>query len=360
MKSNDFLSSGSRDQKYFHKKTLRKNFDNILVSYGIFLIVIKESIQHSVTWLECTECIELNHSLFFHFCYSEPPEIESKSEVVVKLGDHVELECSCSNCLPVTAKWNYDRKKRQHSSKDFEDEENDSFKTILIIDDAQKQDEKDYECELSNSFEKRKKKIYVITQIKPHSITIIAKGSSLKSVDKIVKIVKAEDTLLKCVAKGYPIPKITWFKDGTHIGNNSISLKKDHMSEHSGSYECRVENSLGSVSKVIEVTVQIATSGKEPKERLVMADEKQNVKLNCEVTGVPEPAITWTFNKKQLPASKKYNLLNQDQALEFEAQHDSFGTYSCFGQNKYGKAAIKFTVFVRGKISVIFAIKWIL
>lgn len=219
----------------------------------------------------------------------------------------------------------------------------------MIIDKAQEQDEKGYECELSNSFGTRKKKIYVITQIKPHGITINAKGSSLKSVDKIVKINKAESTVLKCIAKGYPIPKITWFKDGTNIGENAITLNKDRMSEHSGSYECRVENSLGSVSKLIEVSVQIATSAKEPKERLLMADEKEKVKLNCEVTGVPKPAVIWTFNNKPLPASKKYNLLNQNQELEFEAQQDSFGSYSCFGKNKYGKAAIKFTVFVRGK-----------
>ena len=300
----------------------------------------------------------------FHFSSKGPPKIDGESQVIVRQGDYVELECSCSDCLPVKAKWSYnktmeDNKERRHNIKVSEDEENDTFKTTLIIDKAQEQDGKAYECELSNSFEKRKKNIYVITQIKPHSITITAKGSSLKSVDKIVEIVKNEKTVLNCVAKGYPIPKITWLKDGAIMGKNNITLNKDRMNDHSGSYECLVENSLGSVSKLIEVSVQIGASAKEPKERLVMADEKETVKLNCEVTGVPNPIISWTFNNKPLPTTKKYNLMNQNQALEFEAQQDSFGTYSCFGQNKYGKAAIKFTVFVKGKTSIIITINFL-
>jgi Immunoglobulin I-set domain/Immunoglobulin domain len=276
----------------------------------------------------------------------------------VELGDDVKLECSCTGCLPMKKpKWEPSKKNRRIKIVNFEDEENNIFTTVLTIQKTTSADEGYYECEISNDLGKDKKRIEFTAQTKPKDVKVTMKGKSLKLVDKVVEIREKETFVLHCIAKAYPIPKIVWFKDGIQISKNQIVLEKENINEHAGFYRCTVTNALGSISKDFNITVKIAPTPNGISEQLIEAKENDKIRLNCDIDGSPEPNVTWSFNYKPLVIASNHKFTNQNKVLELSVQHHSVGTYSCLGKNDFGKALIKFAVFVKGKFMFQFVTK---
>lgn len=172
----------------------------------------------------------------------EPPRIKSQNVVYVKHGDRVQLECSCSDCLPVKSRWNYDNKKTKYSIDQIEDEDDDTFKTVLTIEKETETDEETYKCKLSNDKSKQRRRIQVIAQIETQNIRITSKGKNFKNVKDHLEIKHFETCILNCAAKAFPVPKIIWFKDGVKVGQNQIVLDSNNMKNHPGNYKCFVEN----------------------------------------------------------------------------------------------------------------------
>ncbi|XP_068732572.1 limbic system-associated membrane protein-like isoform X1 [Montipora capricornis] len=74
----------------------------------------------------------------------------------------------------------------------------------------------------------------------------IAKRSRLK-----VTVVIGNQVLLVCEADGFPIPQITWKKDGQvlHNGHNRTELIIENTNqEDAGDYECEASNSVGTAN----------------------------------------------------------------------------------------------------------------
>jgi hypothetical protein len=270
----------------------------------------------------------------------------------VKRDDKVQLECSCENCLPVRSKWTYANKRQKYKIDTFKDDDVDTFKTVLTIEKLTEKDEQLYKCELVNDKGKRVKETQVIAHIAPQNIKITAKGKHFKNLDRVLEIRDLEGYVLTCAAQGYPIPKINWFKDGLHVGVNQIVLDKNKAKDHAGKYRCVVENSLGSISKDLEIVVKIPPAVTNQKDELIFAVENEKVEMQCEISGVPKPTISWTFNNKPIQISTKFKLSSDGKKLEFVGKHDSFGSYSCVGENSHGKATMTFTVYVKGKLDV--------
>jgi hypothetical protein len=61
---------------------------------------------------------------------------------------------------------------------------------------------------------------------------------------------------LECVFEGYPIPGVTWFKDGERTNSNGTFLRLlNSTPDSTGTYTCSVENEYGSASDSTSITV---------------------------------------------------------------------------------------------------------
>ncbi|CAG9533092.1 unnamed protein product [Cercopithifilaria johnstoni] len=66
--------------------------------------------------------------------------------------------------------------------------------------------------------------------------------------------------------------------------------------------------------------------------------EGTTVRLDCEVTGKPQPSITWYFNGKKLKRSRKYELNIGHTSLNiYPFLERDVGKYTCIAENEYGR-----------------------
>lgn len=74
-----------------------------------------------------------------------------------------------------------------------------------------------------------------------------------------VTVIEGNVLYLVCVAAGFPTPHISWRKNGDALqkGINKSNVIIDIASKKdAGNYECKVSNSVGTVSHTMEVTVK--------------------------------------------------------------------------------------------------------
>lgn len=288
--------------------------------------------------------------------FTAKPNIKKSRNVIASENESVQIECSCSNCLPLhKSEWNYKNKKtRRHVITKFVDEENDFFKLTLTISKIDvRQDEGAYECELLNSDGRDKKKVNIATQVKPKDLKISMKGKFLKEIKSVAVIRDFRDHTLTCIGLASPIPKIVWFKNGQKVGMNSITLSQNDVEGPDGDYQCTATNSLGTASKIIRVSVEIPPLTDSKENQIIVVGKDENVVLKCDVTGSPDPTIKWTFDSRPLKPSKKLNLSQQNKILEFKSSIDRLGTFTCTAQNKFGKLSMDFTIFYKGPPNII-------
>lgn len=64
----------------------------------------------------------------------------------------------------------------------------------------------------------------------------------------------------------------------------------------------------------------------------VVEDVNRNISINCNVSGVPRPNITWFKEGSASPVA-------YGEKVTFLARKDAMGTYECVAENGIGKAA---------------------
>jgi hemicentin len=81
---------------------------------------------------------------------------------------------------------------------------------------------------------------------------------------KNASIIENNRVVLPCPARGTPLPKIRWYKNGIPLSGNEIgervmpdgSLQLEHArANNTGRYTCLAENVAGNVSHIIELIV---------------------------------------------------------------------------------------------------------
>lgn len=74
-----------------------------------------------------------------------------------------------------------------------------------------------------------------------------------------VDVSVGEELVLKCVARGKPTPRVTWYKDGQIIslssGGISIPIKSVSLND-AGTYECQASHGYGTDSALVLVYVK--------------------------------------------------------------------------------------------------------
>ena len=63
---------------------------------------------------------------------------------------------------------------------------------------------------------------------------------------------------MECEARGFPVPRITWYRNGTTVVANIslVEITEARKSEHEGMYRCEAENPAGNVTASAWVAVK--------------------------------------------------------------------------------------------------------
>lgn len=147
---------------------------------------------------------------------------------------------------------------------------------------------------------------------------------------------------LECAAVGEPVPTMRWFKR-----NGEISKKraKDEIGglhitnvRHSdrGVYVCEYFNRLGSVSVEIELEYnekpKVIRGPFNRDNTTIIIEEGQDLELECDVSGVPPPVVSWFLNGRTIKNDS--NTRTEGGILRIsEVKKSHAGTVQCFASN---------------------------
>ncbi|XP_061289826.1 hemicentin-2 isoform X2 [Bos javanicus] len=162
---------------------------------------------------------------------------------------------------------------------------------------------------------------------------------------------------LFCEATGIPPPGIRWFRgeepvspgENTYLLAGGWMLKLTRAQEQDrGLYSCLASNEAGEARRDFSVEVLVPPSiEKEDVEDTVKVPEGEMAHLMCNVSGHPQPKVTW-FKDGQPLASGDAHHISPDGALLWvlHANLSSAGHYACVAANAVGEKTKHFQLSV--------------
>lgn len=118
---------------------------------------------------------------------------------------------------------------------------------------------------------------------------------------KTYSVTRGETVFLECSAVGNPIPHVVWEKIVGPIPKKRADMVeggliiKNVSASDDGIYICNQKNTKGSISHQIELVYNEPPSI-ECFLNTTDVKQRENLDLDCKVTGTPEPQITWFLN----------------------------------------------------------------
>ncbi|XP_025060802.1 hemicentin-2 [Alligator sinensis] len=175
--------------------------------------------------------------------------------------------------------------------------------------------------------------------------------------DVLLERVVHENVTLPCPAQGTPKPVIVWLKNGADVLNTlpgaSVleegSLAIDSvLTSDSGDYTCLVTNEVGSATGRVKLVVYAPPEmrGSSPEGNIsVLAN--QTLTLDCDVSGTPAPAVTWSKDGQPVTESGSLRFLHGAQSLKFhKVRKEDSGSYTCRAVNRAGEVQRRFHLLV--------------
>ncbi|XP_059193550.1 hemicentin-1 [Centropristis striata] len=175
---------------------------------------------------------------------------------------------------------------------------------------------------------------------------------------------------LSCLTKGFPEPKVNWFKDGQLLTGNfragiqesgQILVIENAMLSHEGQYTCVVTNSAGEDKRDFHVTIQVPPIfhrvtnreaawglGHEDDDNEDMIEKREvvlghPVTLTCESNAIPPPKLSWYKDGRKLTSADGVVLLPGGQVLQISrVQKEDAGKYTCQAVNEAGEDRMHF------------------
>lgn len=287
--------------------------------------------------------------------------------VTAKSDEDIVLEAEFEGTPVPQIEWFRNNKKIQES-------ENykivrDNNKTILKISKKAKQKTGKYEARATNPKGEARSSGSVVIEEKE------VQGVPPRFVEPIKpqQVSVGEIAILEATVEATPLASFQWYYQTIPItqsdefkiattDNKSVLLISEVTPELAGTFTCRAENSMGSVTStatinVIEnVELEETTELEYPRfvKQLVPTRvmDGQKVTLTCVVVGKPIPRVQWFHNDTPVEDAKDI-IVSQDSegvcSLTItEAFPENSGEYVCYATNKVGEAVCKSTVIVEG------------
>ncbi|RUS77552.1 hypothetical protein EGW08_014681 [Elysia chlorotica] len=163
----------------------------------------------------------------------------------------------------------------------------------------------------------------------------------------------------QCEGTGEPSVTVSWFINGQTLEDNRLDKDRFHSSRNKLLFQnvrltdtlvvqCNVTNNNGFVwaEAFLNVLEEKPTILEVPENTRVA--EGQNLKLNCKITGKPDPTITWYKDGVQITGGR-YIILETGSLIATTAVLSDAGQYLCHAQNVHGEVQAGATVIVRRK-----------
>ncbi|CAG0894859.1 unnamed protein product [Darwinula stevensoni] len=216
----------------------------------------------------------------------------------------------------------------------------------LEIDGVTKSDEGRYQCNATNIANSRLSREAALQVITDPDLLNAPRQPEFISKPKSTVAIEGQNVTLDCVANGSPAPWITWLKDGTSLDMANLdsrfvklgsgSLLIIHVQEaDSGTYQCRAYNKEDSIDASALLDVQVAPRF-EKKPTSQIAKEKQDIELECEVYGRPEPTVEWYKNGELIIESDYFQMVNGKHLKILGLVSSDAGIYQCMAFNAAG------------------------
>ncbi|XP_068096243.1 hemicentin-1 isoform X2 [Hyperolius riggenbachi] len=274
------------------------------------------------------------------------------AEVSFNVGSKVILECDAWGIPEPTISW-YKEGERIHPGTHVSAFENGKY---LHISELKIADSGRYTCHVTN-IAGEAEKVYLLDVYVPASVD----GDTSKPQNK--KVILSKTLILECVARGHPLPLITWLKDGVPIEINDkirllhngrkLEIKSAKVFDQ-GQYTCVATNVAGEAEMIHEVQVLVPPTiedSEDPEDYTIIANNP--VELECYVKGTPLPMIMWLKNGIPVEFNSDWQIQANGQKLIIPNSDSSdSGTYECIAKNEAGTSHKLFSVNVYVRPSI--------
>ena len=168
-------------------------------------------------------------------------------------------------------------------------------------------------------------------------------------------VAEGSDLALNCTTSGHPTPATYWLRDGQvleegpgllvhRLPRSSLLVVRSVNTTDGGTYNCFSNNSVGSDTERVTVTVLVRPSlSTVPPNITARAGETVDGPVVCEANGVPPPVVV---------------ILDPQGGIVGESgvwtpptplTRDIGGTYQCTATNQVGQVSVSFTFSVEGE-----------
>ena len=231
----------------------------------------------------------------------------------------------------------------------------------LEVKDVRCSDQGTYSCNAYNNAGKASKTCQLtVKQVTPTSPPAFTKRL------KDIHIVEGCSTRFDVKITGSPEPDVYWHKDEKPVEQNdrftivrdddsSALIVKYGQLEDAGEYRCVAMNEGGEAEctgKLIVSPVQMPPLFTEPLKDL-QVDEDQPARLDCRITGKPEPEITWYKDDNRIEIDERHEIRmdfdNLCVLMISKADLDDEGLYKCEAKNDVGQDTTSAELVVEGE-----------
>uniref|UniRef100_A0A3B3QZ72 Ig-like domain-containing protein n=1 Tax=Paramormyrops kingsleyae TaxID=1676925 RepID=A0A3B3QZ72_9TELE len=200
------------------------------------------------------------------------------------------------------------------------------------------------------------------------------------SVGGSVFLTNATQTVfLSCVARGVPKAAVFWIKDGGPVQPSErvswdsagvLHISKPGVGDE-GEYSCMVTNELGSDTAtsrllfaeppIIRVTSRDMSDLEGATLRAIVGGQLSarhgaNITLECPVTGVPQPSVTWSKDGGDLPPNAVP--LRRGSLFLHNVSMENVGSYFCWASSPLGRSVASSLLLVSGGFQIYDVLEW--
>ncbi|XP_070688049.1 hemicentin-1 [Pempheris klunzingeri] len=275
-------------------------------------------------------------SRHFNLKVLDPPRIKDSSvqaEVSVVVNNVLELQCEASGIPAPSLTWLKDGRPLPQT---------DGLRLlrggeVLRVASAQLEDTGRYSCLANSPAGDDDKEFLVRVHIPPN----IAGESTPQD----VSVLQNRQVTLECKSDAVPPPTLTWLKDGKPLqasarvrilsGGRYLQINMAELSDRA-QYTCVASNIAGKTTRQFNLAVNVAPTIKEGSQTVSVHINKPAV-LECIVSGVPPPRVTWRKHGAILAGNNPRYTFAEDGSLHIHsAQVTDTGRYLCMATNQAG------------------------
>jgi hypothetical protein len=168
--------------------------------------------------------------------------------------------------------------------------------------------------------------------------------------DKTISVHAGKRLRIPCTFSHDPLNRITnieWTKNDAAIdigpgdkidfGMDGSITVNDVQRRHQGDYRCLVRTVEDNATDVVNIEVVVNAPvivSHSPDEQIVF--EGDTAKMMCRANGIPDPKVTWLFNRTRITSSKDKKRDSPVLSIDNVILSDS-GKYVCTAINEYGQ-----------------------